>query len=1114
MKAENSPAGVSEIVPTIENTEQIIKWINEKVIGSYDYYVPYRLSSLEGFAFGSYVRIVSQRTSTTVTISGVGSFILGAGSMVEFDLPAGTHIRSDHPLTIQVYDDYWCDWDSLYLPPVQEWGRDYWYAGLRTFAAWPWPKEGEHYLFITSAFDGTRVEIDVNNDGIPEKTYDLNAGEAVAWGVQSVQVGVGPAAPWASYYVVEDDPRAGAHITSNNPIQVHAWATHEHYFGSGYLLLPTEALGTDYYVPFVPCSLPGPDWDDADRIKILSTADSTEVKIDEDNDGVPELTKIMNKGEILVYPEENKPVPFRSGTRVTSNNPVVVVYTSPGGIHYWDGGATQIVPKESALTGYWNTVSKDTYNYKNIHYYGDSYVLIYAFETNTVVNIDKNNDGIIDDTYTINPGTELKYRVFDSGYHIFSDKPISAYEVWWYSAGGEIELLGYRSWALPPPPEEWSFAIITDLHIGRGHPDYGGEGWNDKGTAPKEDYYLTIRLKNVVNWINENYKKPEYNIKFLVVLGDIADSGEYSELEKAKEILDTLLIPYLPVIGNHDVWSKVEGKQEIRDGDWYFINTFDEEFFENQFKRMGNVWWNNTDGNLLLHNYIFNYRGIDFIALDFIPRDPATIRTWRAFLHEETKAWLKKWLEDPLRQNPTVLLSHHPLAHVEPYEIDLSFEDDDLRRLKKEISGWEKVKANFAGHVHGYYTPEEPWALQIKNPYFMDANVQYPTPLNIPVIATEALMVASNDPKSEVSKGIIRIVKVKGSEIKTFIDGEFHALNPYFKEIEWELKVEYEYTFRYPFRKIKDAWWKVVFDVYAYTKHVPVDFSLYTGYDLQKLSGTQKWWWKWLALEGKYPKEGGTYELELMAENSTLGVKESISRKITIPSYKYALHASSPIDIVLMDPDGLITSKEMQEIPGTFYFETDIDDDGKIDDVIVFSDRKMGDYLITIIPEPNASLTDTYTLEFFAEDGSITVLAENTQIQNIPKLPYILRSIEKEFIPIIPATVDFDPNTLNLKSRGAWVTVYIELPLTHGYDFSMINLTSLMLNHQIQAEIKPIAIGDYDNDGIPDLMVKFNRAKLQNILPARNEVEIIITGTLLDGRMFEGKDTIRVILPP
>ena len=41
---------------------------------------------------------------------------------------------------------------------------------------------------------------------------------------------------------------------------------------------------------------------------------------------------------------------------------------------------------------------------------------------------------------------------------------------------------------------------------------------------------------------------------------------------------------------------------------------------------------------------------------------------------------------------------------------------------------------------------------------------------------------------------------------------------------------------------------------------------------------------------------------------------------------------------------------------------------------------------------------------------------------------------------MIPATIDFDPDTLNLGSMGKWVTVYIELPIGHDYDISDINI--------------------------------------------------------------------------
>jgi len=110
---------------------------------------------------------------------------------------------------------------------------------------------------------------------------------------------------------------------------------------------------------------------------------------------------------------------------------------------------------------------------------------------------------------------------------------------------------------------------------------------------------------------------------------------------------------------------------------------------------------------------------------------------------------------------------------------------------------------------------------------------------------------------------------------------------------------------------------------------------------------------------------------------------------------------------------------------------------------------------------------------------------------------------------IVPATIIFNPDTLNLKSKGKVVTVYIELP--EGYDVEDIDISTVMLNGIVPALAHPTDVGDYDSDGVPDLMVKFDRSDVQDMLEPRNEVEVTVSGQLTDGTSFEGTDTIRVI---
>ena len=116
------------------------------------------------------------------------------------------------------------------------------------------------------------------------------------------------------------------------------------------------------------------------------------------------------------------------------------------------------------------------------------------------------------------------------------------------------------------------------------------------------------------------------------------------------------------------------------------------------------------------------------------------------------------------------------------------------------------------------------------------------------------------------------------------------------------------------------------------------------------------------------------------------------------------------------------------------------------------------------------------------------------------------------YVPCIPVGVDIDPDTLNLKSKGNWATCYVELP--EAYNVSDINVSTIMLNGTVPAEPSPAAIGDHDNDAIPDLMVKFNRTAVVQYMISQGvefvNVTVTVTGQLNDGTPFEGSDITRV----
>lgn len=112
--------------------------------------------------------------------------------------------------------------------------------------------------------------------------------------------------------------------------------------------------------------------------------------------------------------------------------------------------------------------------------------------------------------------------------------------------------------------------------------------------------------------------------------------------------------------------------------------------------------------------------------------------------------------------------------------------------------------------------------------------------------------------------------------------------------------------------------------------------------------------------------------------------------------------------------------------------------------------------------------------------------------------------------PILSAMVNLDPAVLNLQSKGQWVTTYIELP--DGYNVADIDVSTVMLEGTISAEDHPTALGDYDGDGIADLMVKFNcQALIERLVGTTGEVTLTVSGELNDGPAFAGSDTILVI---
>ncbi|MCX5789813.1 MAG: metallophosphoesterase [Elusimicrobia bacterium] len=276
----------------------------------------------------------------------------------------------------------------------------------------------------------------------------------------------------------------------------------------------------------------------------------------------------------------------------------------------------------------------------------------------------------------------------------------------------------------------FNFAQLTDLHIGEGASDYGTPGYDD--APPGGDIGGPAKtLRAAVEWINAN--KDAERIAFVMVTGDLTASAERSEYLKVKEILDSLSVPYVPLIGNHDVWPYVMTSRTTYEqapvplGD----RTFN-EVFAPTFRKLAAAfprWDNGTrlaavpdkqGSRSYLENFAFSYRGYRLICLDFNPRSPAgfdfnpeaAIHSHppgigpEASLHDVpggTVSWLRSELaNNPVKGTRNVLLfAHHPLSKRLIDFIKKSFSIGDYERMAKLLrKNGGAVALWDAGHIH------------------------------------------------------------------------------------------------------------------------------------------------------------------------------------------------------------------------------------------------------------------------------------------------------------------------------------------------------------------------------------------------------------------------------
>jgi 3',5'-cyclic AMP phosphodiesterase CpdA len=263
----------------------------------------------------------------------------------------------------------------------------------------------------------------------------------------------------------------------------------------------------------------------------------------------------------------------------------------------------------------------------------------------------------------------------------------------------------------------FTFVHLTDVHIGEGAKDYGTPGFDD--APPSGDAGAPAqKLRETVNWINAN--RGAQNIAFVIITGDLTDSGEKSEFLKAKEILDTLAVPYIPMIGNHEIWpytSDTEAAAPV--GDEYLNNIFASTFARlkttfpewDDGTRLTRAFNSESNSYAYFQNFSFSYKGNHFICADFAARAHAPLGNKGVGPEGDlynfpggSWHWFKSHYNDyPGKGSDNMLVfSHYPLTKdivagvnsfsAGEYNIVSSFLNDTGN--KNSAGAWT------AGHVH------------------------------------------------------------------------------------------------------------------------------------------------------------------------------------------------------------------------------------------------------------------------------------------------------------------------------------------------------------------------------------------------------------------------------
>jgi hypothetical protein len=255
--------------------------------------------------------------------------------------------------------------------------------------------------------------------------------------------------------------------------------------------------------------------------------------------------------------------------------------------------------------------------------------------------------------------------------------------------------------------------------------------------------------------------------------------------------------------------------------------------------------------------------------------------------------------------------------------------------------------------------------------------------------------------------------------------------------------------------------------------------------------------------------------ISISVVSSPVNAPDELFEDVTVTTNKYRYDIGESVEITL---HGVIMLPSMALIPLINYMVLDPEGNYVKEEVSLF---KNVDHAIGWWYGPeNFSWNQTYLVydrhsDIPFEPNSTPKLIPPTGEQVPPGKYYVVACVEGTIIgdpveifignPTLRASVDIKPNTLNLKSKGKWMSCNIDLP--NGYIVQDIELDSIKLENTISTKWGEIQDST--------LIVKFKKNQVTEMFNSINgRVKLKVEGQLSNGTQFIGYDWIRLLSFP